>query len=322
MDSSISNTNTNCLVPERSALPSLQTIFHCFPLRSSCLVGFSLDVKAAHKTIRVRAKEQGLLGVRIGDRFFFKVCPFGARFSAYWFARLDGFLLRMMHKLVYIPHFLALYVDDLLGFQSAQVVELSFALVLAFCATFHVPLSLKKLQLGFHIRWIGWNLHLRAGAVSIPTEKLAKLKLLLSTALSSSMCDRVTLHKICGTLQWLFKMFPLAKPWLRTLYMDLNRPPGTNISVLQGNWKQLLSCLSDTLHFTFIPQGMAVSLLVRLATFASLASASLFDYSGAAADAMAQDGRRHLVDTFWVPLADGGFLRCFLWMILHLQSCL
>ena len=109
------------------------------------------------------------------DFFFYSVCPFGATFSAYWFARLGGFLVRTLHLLLYISHMLALCVDDLLGIQDAAVVELTFSILLAFCCTFGIPISWPKLQLGFHVRWIGWDLHLRMGCVSIPADKLEKL---------------------------------------------------------------------------------------------------------------------------------------------------
>ena len=267
VDSSICGTNSSCFVPETYTLPSIQTVMDSFPLRSSnsTLAAFSLDIKAAHKTIRVRQSEQGLLGVRIADNFmFYSVCPFGATFSAYWFARLGGFLVRAFHLLLYISHMLAIYVDDLLGVQDAAVVELTFSILIAFCCVFGIPLSWPKLQLGFQIRWIGWDLHFRMGCVSIPTDKLAKLGECIHMALKGKYCDRLDLRKICGLLQWLFKLFPAARPWLRFLYLDLNRPPGTLFSLQQGQWRTLLDCLSDDLHFHKVPFGAAISVGSKL----------------------------------------------------------
>ena len=129
VDSSICGTNACCLIPEKSSLPTLQTIQEAFPLRHKHepLAAWSLDVKSARKSIRVRESEQGLLGIRVGPKlYFYTVCPFGATFSAFWFARLGAFFVRTLHLLKYISHFLAIYVDDLLGFQSASVAEISF----------------------------------------------------------------------------------------------------------------------------------------------------------------------------------------------------
>ena len=213
----------------------------------------------------MRQNEQGLLGVRVGDNFlFYSVCPFGATFSAYWFARLGGFLVRAFHWLLYISHMLALYVDDLLGVQDAAVVELTFSILLAFCCVFGIPLSWPKLQLGFHVRWIGWDLHFRMGCVSIPTDKLEKLGECICVALKGRYCDRLDLRKICGLLQWLFKLFPAARPWLRFLYLDLNRPPGTLFSLQQGQWHTFLDCPSDDLRFHKVPFGAAISVGSKL----------------------------------------------------------
>ena len=42
--------------------------------------GFTLDIAAAHKTVRVRESERGLLGVSIHGRYYlYKVTPFWRR---------------------------------------------------------------------------------------------------------------------------------------------------------------------------------------------------------------------------------------------------
>ena len=263
IDSSICGTNSSCYIPERYSLPSLTSVMHSFPLRSSqsTLAGFSLDIRAAHKTIRVRRSEQGLLKVHMGNKhFFYNVCPFGATFSAYWFARLGGFILRVLHILVYISHFMALYVDDLLGMQDAQVVEMTLSVILAFCSAFGIPLSWHKLQLGFCIDWIGWSINFRSGAIFIPQDKLDKLFHCILQVLRGSHCDRVDLHKVCGLTQWLLRAFPAARPWLRSLYWDLNSAPATNFGVKQGAWRSFLDCIAEDLSFHSVPSGMGISL--------------------------------------------------------------
>ena len=88
VDSSICNTNSACVVNEAYSLPSLQSVRHSFPLRgcTAQLAAFSLDIEAAHKTVRVRESDRGLLGIQMqvpGQPlrfFFYKVCPFGAVF--------------------------------------------------------------------------------------------------------------------------------------------------------------------------------------------------------------------------------------------------
>ena len=107
VDSSVCGTNGACYVPESYQLPLLESIRFSSPLRecSSVMGGFSLDIRAAHKTVRVRESDRGLLGVGLQDGdsyrfFFYKVCPFGATFSSHWFQRVSGFLVRFLHVLI------------------------------------------------------------------------------------------------------------------------------------------------------------------------------------------------------------------------------
>ena len=166
VDSTVCGTNPSCLIPETFALPSVDDVRECFPLRMHAgkLAGFALDVKSAHKTVRVRPADQGLLGVTLpsadglGSRYlFYQVCPFGANFSALWFQRLGSFFIRTLHLWIWLRHALLGYVDDFLLVQDEDVIVLFFCLVLAFCAMFGIPISHAKLQLGRGIVWIGWH---------------------------------------------------------------------------------------------------------------------------------------------------------------------
>ena len=49
------NSNSACVVNEAYSLPSLQSVRRSFPLRgcTAQLAAFSLDIEAAHKTVRV-----------------------------------------------------------------------------------------------------------------------------------------------------------------------------------------------------------------------------------------------------------------------------
>ena len=73
MDLSISGGNAACKVREQFCLPSLYDIRHSYPLRGSAdpVQAFFLDISAAHKTVRVRDSEQGLLDLRSTANFTF-----------------------------------------------------------------------------------------------------------------------------------------------------------------------------------------------------------------------------------------------------------
>ena len=268
VDSTVCGTNPSCFIPETFALPSVDDVRECFPLRmhDGKLAGFALDVKSAHKTVRVRPADQGLLGVTLpsadgfGARYlFYQVCPFGANFSALWFQRLGSFFLRILHLWIWLRHALLGYVDDFLLVQDEDVIALFSCLVLAFCAMFGIPISYAKLQLGRGIVWIGWHFGFGSGTFCVPSDKSLKLKRLLQEALSGRNVHRRTLDKILGLLQWLCKLFRSFKPWLQPLYADANRPLATNYSIEPGDWPGLALFLNDSLVFVATPPGTAIT---------------------------------------------------------------
>ena len=117
VDSSICGLNSRCTIPERTTLPSALDVMRVYPLRETQeqLVGFSLDIKAAHKLVVIRTEERGLLGFTLDNKiYFYKVAPFGATFSAYHWTRVGSFILRFFHHLLWWIHAGFLYVDDYL----------------------------------------------------------------------------------------------------------------------------------------------------------------------------------------------------------------
>jgi len=168
--------NGRCLIPERSTLPTAKEILRSFPLRNSqkCLQGFSLDVKAAHKRIVLHNEEQGLVGFSFdGKLYFYRVTPFGAVFSAFWWARLGGLLLRIFHHLIWWSHAGFLDVDDFLFFTEANMMPVSATLVCIFRQNLGIPISWRKTALSSCIDYIGWQFNFAAGTVTIPTAKIA-----------------------------------------------------------------------------------------------------------------------------------------------------
>ena len=272
VDSTVCGTNPACVIPETFGLPSVDDVRESFPLRlhSGRLSGSALDVKSAHKTVRVRPSDQGLLGITLpaadgsGPRYlFYQVCPFGANFSALWFQRLGSFFIRVLRLWIWLRHALFGYVDDFLLLQDDEVIALFAALMLAFCAMFGIPVSHSKLQLGRGIVWIGWHFGFGSGTFSVPLDKYAKLKRLLQEALASRHVHRRTMDKILGLLQWLCKLYRSFKPWLQPLYADANRALATNHSIAPGDWPGLALFLNDSLTFTSTPPGASITRLVN-----------------------------------------------------------
>ena len=81
LDSTVCNANVLCRIPEQVALPSsldVRRSFLCSDLHGAW-TGIALDVKAAHKRIKVSPAEQGaLLFEWQGTLCYYTVCHFGA----------------------------------------------------------------------------------------------------------------------------------------------------------------------------------------------------------------------------------------------------
>ncbi|CAE7855429.1 gag-pol, partial [Symbiodinium necroappetens] len=226
VDETISGVNPACSIPERYNLPGLSDLQAGYPLRgpASALGVFSLDVKAAHKSILLREQDRGLAGITFqGRTFFYRVMPFGMSCSAYWWQRLSGFLVRTWHSLLWLSHFLSMYVDDLILAMQTGALDISACLILAFAAVFGVRLSWPKLQLGSSVVWIGWSLNYRAGTVQVTAAKKEKLSRVLRPLLGEGRVELRELQKALGLLQWLTQLHVELRPWLSVLYDDATR---------------------------------------------------------------------------------------------------
>ena len=80
LDSTVCGVNPKCAVPERISLPMALDVRLAFLRTRTCLCG--------------------------GDVLYhYRVCHFGARFSAYWWQRAGAFLLRLLHGILALrPH--------------------------------------------------------------------------------------------------------------------------------------------------------------------------------------------------------------------------
>ncbi|CAK9114858.1 unnamed protein product [Durusdinium trenchii] len=206
VDNSVCGLNNRCVIPERSTLPSAKDVIRSYPIRQSCqdLASFSLDIKSAHKRIVLKEEEQGLVGFTLDNNlYFYKVCPFGASFSAAWWSRLGALILRCFRRLIWLAHVAMLYVDDFFIYQDAQILPCSASILCIFCLLTNIPISWKKCELSSTLKWIGWSFHIRSGFLSIPPDKLKKVIDYLHDLKSSSRTSKKKLEKTIGVCMWL-----------------------------------------------------------------------------------------------------------------------
>ena len=267
LDNTICGLNGRCHIPERSTLPSAKDVVRTFPMRnfSGDHMAFSLDIKAAHKRIVIRDEEHGLLGFTLqGKLFFYRVAPFGATFSAAWWARLGGWMLRFFHFLIWWAHIALLYVDDFLFYQAMTSMPLSATMICLMCQITNIPVSWSKCELAYSLQWIGWKIHFRAGFIEIPMAKITKFLGYLRSMNRSSRTSKRNLEKLIGLALWLTQLWPYMRIWIRHWYHDLYSIPATHYSIDNGDWRSFASHLDDNLTIISRPHGTALPIGGRL----------------------------------------------------------
>ena len=117
--------------------------------RESEWVALSFDVACAHKRVRVRDSEQGFGCFALEDELFvYRCCYFGAKYSAYWWARVGGWITRMLHRFVWVSHALFLYVDDGMLLLPKPVAPLLASACLAYLISTRSPIELAQSPTG------------------------------------------------------------------------------------------------------------------------------------------------------------------------------
>ena len=275
LDSTVCNANTLCRIAEQVALPSSLDVRRSFlssDLRGSW-TGIALDVKAAHKRIKVSPAEQGaLLFERQGTLSYYTVCHFGAKFSAYWWQRLGALLSRLLRGLLRAaPHRLWLYVDDLLVLLRKTRVKEDVALIVAALSALSVPISWRKAQLGANVTWCGWTFNFDCETVRLTAEKLAKLRAQLQELRRSKKIIRKKLESGLGLLMWTTSTARHLRPYLAPLYKDLHSARGTLKQIHHSQWQPFLDSLNQEAVVSRQPIGVWLPLHARIVAVGSTA---------------------------------------------------
>ena len=259
LDSTICGLNPAVQLPEHVALPTASDVQRSF-LAQDCyasLVALSLDFKAAHKCCKVKPADQGTLLFRVGGKlYYYTVCHFGARFSAYWWQRTGALILRCIHALLCNhPHRAWLYVDDLLALLRKGESAEAAALVVALLAALHAPISWKKAQFSTSVTWCGWNFCTLSETIELRQAKLLKLREQLAALQQQSKVPRKALEGMLGLLNWATSLSKHLRPFMAPLYKDLHSAKGTLHSISPTMWQAFYDALDNKAKLIRTPSG-------------------------------------------------------------------
>ncbi|OLP75956.1 hypothetical protein AK812_SmicGene44177 [Symbiodinium microadriaticum] len=259
LDSTVCGLNPAVHIPERVALPTASDVQRTF-LAEDCYAqqtALSIDFKAAHKCNKVHPSEHGTLLFRQGDAlYYYTVCHFGARFSAYWWQRTGGLILRCLHALLgRYPHKAWLYVDDLLCMLRTAQSEQCAALIVALLAALHAPISWKKAQFSTSVTWCGWTFCTATETIELVPPKLRKLREQLQALQRKSKIPRKELEAVLGLLNWATSISKHLRPFMAPLYKDLHSGQGTLHSIAPAAWQAFYDCLDASGQLSRTPSG-------------------------------------------------------------------
>ena len=206
--------------------------------------GASIDVKAAHKRMRIREEERGSLLFRFQNRLYaYRTAHFGAKTSAWHWGRVSGALLRLLHKFLFFRHAAWVYVDDFFFLFPESTAQLQYTLAIVLLRVLGTPLSWKKLEFEDTIEWNGWAIQPNMMLAHLPSAKQEKITTLILSLREHP--SRKGLEKIIGIIIWATSMVHHTRFLLTSLYRDLYSIPATNYSIEPTQWQEFLSILSD-----------------------------------------------------------------------------
>ena len=292
LDSTISGLNpiSQHAIQEKCSYPKLHDLRNCVSPGTRHPYKFlNLDIKSAHKRIKVRKEHQGLLAFMFQDKVYhYQVLHFGGTCSAYYWTRLAAIFLRFFHHFLYVHHFALVFVDDFIFGLDPVAAPLQTSTSLLCCAFLNIPLSWHKLELGYRITWIGWSIDSWSDTISLPCDKLQKLLRNLFSLTCMGKYRRSDVEAVAGHLLWISDMFPMIRSTLGHVYKILSRPGIQLLRLNKEQIEQVLTSLDANGRLTrfiqqpYIPQGSVISRLGKVQFYSGQLqqfSASCFDLS-------------------------------------------
>ena len=280
VDSSISGVTSNTSLPNKAPNPNLTDVRRCLPFcpARQQLVALVLDVSKAHRRIRIRPEDQGLLCFRHRDVLYQSVTlNFGARASGFYWNRLAGLLVRLTHRFWHVRHSAQIYVDDLLAMLLRSSAPLLAAVLIVLLQILRVPMSWHKAALSSQVIWIGWAFDFEHFTVSLDPDKMRHLLVLLRQLRASPKCNVTTLEKLTGKLLWLSNLFSALRPSLAPLYLDQHCPVPNMCAISPDLWSALRASLSPDLKVTRSLPLAAIPVGCKLLRYAHTPVTSLSD---------------------------------------------
>ena len=224
-------------------------------LRRRGLIALSLlaDVSKAHRLVKIKQQEWGLISCALGEDEIYAntVGTFGIASAAYWWSRLMGAVVRLVHLLLGPQRTieLLLYADDLefLALEAKSKRWVLLAVIILFSVG--TPLKWEKFRGGYNTAWIGFCSDYKNYSFGLTDSRADWLVGWIGSLLSCGVVDVDVFASGLGRLNFAALALIYERPFIGLLYAWLAAISRLALSRARLPWAVAftLSWISDKL---------------------------------------------------------------------------
>ena len=179
-----------------------------------------IDLRRAYRHFSVCPLDWPLLVLHSSKGYYFdRSIPFGARMSSYVMQTISQFIVRALALRGITT---LLYLDDILCIsKDEKTAQAQYAEISEFLTTLGLTLATNKAQPpARHVTWLGINIDLEANRLSIPQQKLDKIKDSLAEKSKQKTLSQKDLWSAAGLINHLAKVVRPARMFMGPIKAD------------------------------------------------------------------------------------------------------
>ena len=190
--------------------------------KKNIAISILADFSNAHRSIKIKRAEWGMMAcmIRKGKPWINKVGTFGIASAAYWWSRLAGGLLRMVHGVLgpSFPLEALLFADDLDMEAECERERVAIVLAVFLLLCVGAPLKNSKFRGGFQVQWIGLYFDNRGYSLGVSPLRADWLANWLGEKLKLGIVEVREFLGGLGRLNFAASALYYEKPWLGPMY--------------------------------------------------------------------------------------------------------
>ena len=220
-----------------------------------------IDLSRAYRQFPVTPTDWPLLGIGFEGRYYFdRRIPFGSRMSSFVMQVIAQFIVRALAARKVTSH---MYLDDLVIIAPTRAIaNRDYHLALALLQELGLQVAEAKLQPpSQRVRWLGIDFNIAENQISIPDDKLRRIKRCMATVSSRTSITRKHLQRVIGMANHLAKVVRAARIFICRLLAALRAAQAEHIRVgvqVKADLKWFSECAARHNGRAIIPSEVTV----------------------------------------------------------------